>query len=381
MADHPSISNPDFSTILLGWGENGPQFMPARTELVLLDTYYLSYFLVIVISWILFQFWRSRGSLKLWPWQIYDLAIITILGVLLGAKLFYVLFYFPEYYINNPLEIITNWSGMASHGALIGVTLGFWLYARRTKSNFLHIADHAVLGGIWAVLLVRLANFMNGELYGRSAGADWPFAMRFPMRDALGQPLYQDAGGQIFSAVLHKGPQRLEPLASELPRSHESFATIANQFPISDNPHLWINLPVGESGNYRQVVRLITDPSHPSQLYEAVLGGVILLIILWVIRFRAKLVGTVAGSFMVGYAAVRFIVEAFRQQDLQRSAGLFQWISMGQIFSICLALVGVAVLVHAKRRNQLISQLELPPRPVMPNPEPEASDPPTDPQE
>jgi len=378
MHQHPAISNPDFTTVLLGWGESGLQVLPKHTNVVLLDTYYLSYFLVILISWVMFQVWRRRGTVKLWPWQIYDLAIITILGVLLGAKLFYVLFYFPEYYVANPIQIITNWSGMASHGAFIGVTLGFWLYTRRTKVNFLHLADHAVLGGIWAVLLVRIANFMNGELFGRSASPDLPWAMQFQMRDAFGQPLYQDAAGNLYAAVASEGPTRLEPLADGLSRGYEPFAAMSQNFPIADYAHLWATLPVGEGGGFRQVVRVITDPSHPSQLYEAILGGVVLMAILWLIRAKAKLVGTVAASFLIGYAIVRFVVEAFRQQDLQRSAGLFQWISMGQIFSLAMLAVGVALLLHAKRRGQLIASIEMPPKTSKPQP-PEAAEPPSAP--
>jgi phosphatidylglycerol:prolipoprotein diacylglycerol transferase len=366
VVDHPAITNPDYTTIILSWVDGTLRFFEpvpyGQDGVVLLDTYYLSYALVILAAWILFWRFQKLGSLVIKPHHIYDFAIITILGVLLGAKAAYVLFYFPEYYLERPLEIITNWSGMSSHGAFAGVFLGFWWYCRRQKLSFLHLGDHAVLGGVFAPVFVRVANWLNGELYGRSCDPDLPWAMRFPLRDELGRRIYLDADNSVHALVTNVSDagvitQYLDPLATAPHHACEDFSTMAAQFPSATHGHLWANLHVGEGGPVRQAVAAITDASHPSQLYELVLGGIVLLVVLLVVRARARVAGTVAATFLIGYGFVRILVELVRQQDPQRSAGLFEFITMGQLLSIALVCAGILMLRLARRRAITVGQL------------------------
>lgn len=383
MLDHPAITDPHYSTWLLSWQDGGFRFFePVGPDGIgILDTYYLSYALVILISWVLFRRWQANGSLKCHRYQLYDMAIVTILGVLIGSKLAYVLFYFPEYYIEHPSEIFLNWSGMAGHGSFAGVGLGFWWYCRRTKLNPLHVLDHAVLGAIWAAILCRFANWLNGELYGRSASADLPWASRFVMRDELGNSLWHDANGDLWRIVTHRGGEALqrpliEAVESAPPHAFESFQTMAAQFPRADFPHLWQTLQPTPESPFIDTARMITDPSHPSQIYEAILGGVVLMILLYIVRARTKIVGTVAATFLIGYGLVRIFIEFFRQQDIQRSGGLFDIISMGQLLSIVLVTVGVIVLRRARRLALPIGEVQLPPLPNRRNAPPSAPPPP-----
>lgn len=364
--DHPAVTNPDYTTIVLSWFDGGLKFfepVPVGSDgVVLLDTYYLSYALVILAAWVLFRRWQKSGSLIIKPYQIYDLAIITILGVLLGAKAAYVLFYFPEYYVSRPWEIITNWSGMSSHGAFAGVFVGFWWYCRCQKLNFLHLGDHAVIGGAFAPVFVRAANWLNGELYGRSCDPGLPWAMRFSLRDELGRRVYIDADNTAYSlitAVSDSGTvtQHLEPMARAPHHAFEPFATMSSQFPQDQSGHLWAMLHVGESGPIRRVVAAVTDASHPSQLYELLLGGIVLLVVLFAVRSKARIAGTVASVFLIGYGIVRILVELVRQQDPQRSGGFFELLTLGQLLSIALVCAGVLMLRHARRAGTTRDQL------------------------
>jgi len=363
--DHPSITNPDYTTIILSWFDGGLRFFespPAGSGgLVLLDTYYLSYAIVILIAWILFRRWQKSGSLLCHQYQLYDMAIVTILSVLFGAKLAYVLFYYPEYYLERPWEIITNWSGMSSHGAFAGVAFGFWWYCRNQKLNFLHIADHAVIGGVMAPVFVRIANWLNGELYGRSVSADIPWAMRFPMKDELGRRLYQDHTNTVYALARDIGPngneiQQLVPLDRAPHHAFETFQIMQQQFPQESNPHLWGHLR-STDGGIKHVTSVITDASHPSQLYELLLGGIALLIVLLVVRSRAKVVGTVAATFLIGYGLVRIAIEMVRQQDPQRSAGFFEYVSMGQLLSFALVMFGIIMIRRSRRTGTTIESL------------------------
>lgn len=364
--DHPAITDPDYTTIVLSWFDGGLKFfepVPFGSDgVVLLDTYYLSYALVILAAWVLFRRWQKSGSLIIKPYQIYDLAIITILGVLLGAKAAYVLFYFPEYYVSRPWEIITNWSGMSSHGAMAGVFIGFWWYCRRQKLNFLHLGDHAVIGGAFAPVFVRAANWLNGELYGRSCDPGLPWAMRFPLRDELGRRIYIDADNtpySLISSVVDSGDvtQHLEPMAKAPHHAFEPFATMSSQFPQDQSGHLWATLHVGDNGPLRRVVAAVTDASHPSQLYELLLGGIVLITVLSVVRSKSCIAGTVASVFLIGYGIVRILVELVRQQDPQRSGGFFELLTLGQLLSIALVCAGVLMLRHARRTGITRDQL------------------------
>ncbi len=240
--------------------------------------YALAYIGGLVMGWL-----YARALIKndrLWgatprpqPETIADLVLYLALGVVIGGRLGQVIFYQPAYFLAHPLEIIEPWlGGMSFHGGLIGAALAIWYFARETKVPVLTIADLCAATAPIGIFLVRIANFINEEQWGRPS--DVPWAMIFP-----------DVDGQ---------------------------------------------------------------PRHPSQLYEAGLEGLLLLLVLGlVVRSGAlKRPGVVAGVFCIGYAVTRIISEFFREPDPQLER-LSQGLTMGMVLSVPVLLAGVALIVYA----------------------------------
>ncbi len=213
---------------------------------------------------------RKRG-LELEADFVETLYSYLIVGLLLGARLGYVIFYNAAYYLDNPLEIFSIWQGgMSFHGGFIGVLLGGLLFCKRYRVDYWLIADLVVVTVPIGLGLGRLGNFINGELYGRVTNVPW--AMIFP----------------------------------------------------------------GES-----------LPRHPSQLYEFLLEGVVLFIILWSMKGKLKS-GQLIALFLVFYGIFRIVAEFFREPDPQIGY-IMGVITMGQILS-CLMVVAGTILYLARSR-------------------------------
>ena len=224
-----------------------PQIDPVAFSIGSLKVHWygLMYLLAFTLFYILGAIRCKQPHIMAQGWKrkdIEDLLFYGVIGVILGARLGYVIFYKPGYYLTNPLEIFSVWKGgMSFHGGFIGVVLVAAIYAIKQKRHWLDITDLVAPCIPLGLFFGRLGNFINGELPGRVAGADAPW-------------------GMIFSGY---GP---------LPR-------------------------------------------HPSQLYEAVLEGLVLFVILWIYARKPRSRGKVSALFLGGYGLARFIVEFFREPD------------------------------------------------------------------
>ncbi len=289
MIQFPNLSPEIFSISLFG------------TEFAL-RWYALAYIAGILIAWYLAA--RAVKRPALWPnetapmtpRQVEDLMTWIILGVILGGRLGYVLFYQPSVFLENPAQILRIWEGgMAFHGGLLGVVVATWLYARAQNIDKLQIADlvaHTVAPGL---LLGRLANFVNAELWGRAT--DLPWGVAFPARAA------QDCG-QALGEICARHPSQLYEAAME----------------------------------------------------GLILGALILWMVYRRNAFHAP--GRILGTFLAGYGIARFIVEFFRQPDAQfisdgNPLGL-AWqiggygLTQGQALSVPMIALGLWFILRAR---------------------------------
>ena len=159
--------------------------------------YALAYVVGILIGWRYARGLAARGESPLTPVLLDDFVTWAVLGIVLGGRLGYILFYDLEVYLQNPLQVFALWhGGMSFHGGLIGVILAMILFAWRHKLRFFHLADPVAAATPIGLFLGRLANFVNGELYGRPT--DLPWAMVFP-RDEAKLPRHPS---QLYEAAL-----------------------------------------------------------------------------------------------------------------------------------------------------------------------------------
>ena len=148
--------------------------------------YGLVYVLGFLLAW--WMLIRYRASINLDKKEAEDLVFYVILGVLIGARLFSVFFWSPGYYLANPIKIFYIWEGgMAFHGGLIGVLVGVLYFSKKFKKNFWKLADIITLPGIFALALGRIANFINGELWGTVTDAPW--CVVFPAVEGCRHPV------------------------------------------------------------------------------------------------------------------------------------------------------------------------------------------------
>jgi len=280
--------------------------------------YGLSYVLGFIAGIFLYRRLAERGYSDIKPEAVTDFIVgCAIFGVLLGGRLGYMLFYGLHSFLASPLIIFKLWDGgMASHGGIIGVMLYMLWYARRHKVSWRNLLDNIAVVGPVGLMFGRIANFINGELFGRVTHVPW--AMQFPK-----ELLADNASPATQQAAIDA-------------------ATAIN--PAWNNVNAVVDAS-GKSPELRHALESILTFRHPSQLYEAALEGAFLFALLWLLRTRVRLAnGVIAGVFFIGYAAVRILGEAFREPD----AALTGPFTRGQFLSLFLVIAGVCFIASAK---------------------------------
>ena len=239
--------------------------------------YGLAYVLGFVCAAAIIYFVAKRWKLGMSEDNLLTLMVCAIVGVVLGARIGYVLFYGDGYYLSHPLEILAfNQGGMSFHGGLVGLLIGGAVAALMTRIPFLTLADLGSIAAPIGLFFGRCANFVNGELWG--APTDGPLGVEF--------------GGA----------------AGMMPR-------------------------------------------HPSQLYEAVLEGLVIFCVLFALSRKRppRPQGTFLGAFLVLYGIFRFLIEFVREPDVQLGYLWGGWLTMGQVLSAPLIVAGIALLIYAAR--------------------------------
>lgn len=221
--------------------------------------------------------WGTAGS-PMKPLDIDDFVVWAAIGIVVGGRVGYVLFYDLPVFLANPVEIIAVWhGGMSFHGGLLGTILAMMLFARTRHVSMWSLFDVIGPSVTFGLFFGRIANFVNGELWGRVTDVPWAFV--FPLA----------------------GP----------------------------------------------------EPRHPSQLYEAILEGLVLFVVLRLLTHRYHKLATpgfVGGAFITGYGVARTFVEFFRQPDIQIGF-LAGGLTMGMLLSVPMILIGVIAMIWSSRRT------------------------------
>ena len=272
-----------------------PEFDPIIIQLgpAALRWYGLMYLIGFVAAWWLARRRASAGGV-IKPEQVDDLIFYGALGVILGGRLGYIFFYNFDQWLADPFMLLRVWEGgMAFHGGLLGVIVAMALMAKRLQLRFFQVADFVAPLVPLGLLAGRVGNFINGELWGGITDAAW--------------------GMQVKCAE-----------------------------------HL--NLCVNKLGLPADTE--LSPPLHPSQLYEAVLEGLVLFLLLWWFSSKLRAVGAVSGLFLIGYGSMRFIVEFVRMPDAHIGYLWGDWFTMGQLLSTPMILAGIAFVIWANRTQK-----------------------------
>ena len=254
-------------------------------EIFQIRWYSIAYILGIIIGWMYatkmiklttvnkYNFQQIKTS------QFSDLIIYLVIGIVLGGRLGYVFFYNFEYYSQNIFEIFKLWQGgMSFHGGLLGVVVSIIFFSKKTKTNFFKFADIVSCVAPIGIFFGRIANFINGELYGKISTLPW--TVIFP------------AGGSL--------------------------------------------------------------PRHPSQIYEALLEGMILFILINYFALKKQLLfktGYISGLFLVLYSVLRIVSEIFREPDIHLGL-FFNYFSLGTLLSMVTLLAGLIIIISAEKNEQ-----------------------------
>lgn len=298
---------------------------------VKLRWYGMGYLLGFVAAYYLLRWLAQKKLWVLAEDKVADfIAYGAFFGVFLGGRLGYILFYqIPQVgwsgLLEDPLMIVRVWDGgMASHGGILGLVIFTYVYARKQKVSWTGLGDGLCVVAPIGIGLVRMANFINGELYGRvTHGVSW--AMKFPeaLRD----------NGQAMNAIREGAPLAPEVYQYDSAGGQLQYLIEASR----ENPELLQVL-----GNHLQT-------RHPSQIYEALLEGLVLFAILFFTRIKFPKLphGILTGMFFVLYAVFRIIVEGFREPD----SAMIGAMTKGQFYSTFMIVMGVAFIVYGWMRK------------------------------
>lgn len=250
-----------------------PEFDPVALQIgpLAVRWYGITYLVGFAAAWFLAKRRAARPGAPVSAPQVDDLIFYAALGVILGGRIGYMLFYSFDQVVANPLNLFRIWEGgMSFHGGLLGVIGALWLYARRLKRSFFDVTDFAAPLVPIGLGAGRVGNFINGELWGAPTTVPW--------------------------AVIVNGEAR-----------------------------------------------------HPSQLYEAGLEGLALFLIVWFFSVKPRPALSVSAVFLIGYGVFRFAVEFVRLPDAHLGYLAFGWLTMGQVLTLPMLVLGLFLLWRAYR--------------------------------
>lgn len=335
----------DLSPFVLEFGRSNGQGWGIRW-------YGVSYLLGFVAAYVLLWKLARDKILRIPPERVPDLVLnACIWGVLVGGRLGHVFFYEPSLLWNVSegapwWGVLKVWhGGMSAHGGIIGVILTLIIFARRNRYSVLNLGDAACMVVPLGLMFGRIANFINGELYGDKANLPW--AVQFPTEITAPTNDQPDAGVvQRLPEAMGAIQQHIDTVMAGLRLGdkpvHEYDLTTLVQSPQA---FLGKGVPASTAQEVRQFVEqqlaTVLPARHPSQLYEALLEGVLLFLICWMMGRLWRKDGMAAGAFLTFYPVMRIIGEQFRVGDAP--PGWLAWTHQSQGVLLSLVMLGAGL--------------------------------------
>ncbi len=321
------------------------------SEKIKLRWYGLSYVMGFMAAYAILLRLARRDLWNIAEEKVGDVVTYTaIFGVFLGGRIGYVLFYMIPRdglgpILENPLTIIAVWDGgMASHGGILGIMIFTLVYAWRNKISWPAMGDGIAIVAPLGVFFGRIANFINGELYGTVTGEQKWWAVKFP------KSLYEGDQEGLQAALRQAAvadPERVGPILVPYGQLNGDFSLPRRVFENEIEPIARQNPEV------LQALADHTPARHPSQLYEGVLEGLLVFLVLYALRVKFPQLwnGVISGAFFILYAIFRIGVENVRQPDSAEIMGL----TKGQFYSYFMILIGLGFFMYAWRSRKSLS--------------------------
>lgn len=303
--------------------------------------YGLSYMFGFLAAYIVIRWLSDKQKAGLRPDMVSDFITYIAIGTLVGGRLGYCIFYSPDLFTKFRPDfpfwgvLAVNEGGMASHGGMLGIILACWLFARKHSLNYLYLFDLVALSGPIGVFAGRIANFINGELVGREAPPDLPWAVKFPQDIFLWPSQEPGRLASLTDTVQHLGITKDQWLdlvdkfrfdVSAREKIYSTLNTIVEQ------------IQTGQA-TLKEAIAPALTARHPSQLYGALGEGLLVFLLLFLLWRKPRKPGFIASCFIIFYALVRISDEHFRMPDAHIG---FQWMDLtrGQILSGVMLIAG-----------------------------------------
>jgi len=302
-------------------------FLIRFSESIGVRWYGLAYVAAFITAYFLLKRFVRLGYSELRQSQLQDFITYGALSTMAGGRLGYMFLYNFEEFINRP-QIFFYFleGGMASHGGIAGLIIFTFIYSRKHKVGWRGIGDNLCTVAPLGLCFGRLANFINGELYGRKSNVPW--AVQFP--EEIRESEFASPDGLNRSDLSNAlGPSNFKEVSDKSLFEQDTFVIERAR----------------ESEEVQGILREYLNARHPSQIYQALLEGLALFIILYLIRKKGPSLhhGILTGTFFIGYAVFRIIGEFFREP----SDGYIGSLTRGQFFSTFMILIGIVFIASA----------------------------------
>ena len=333
------------------------------SDAIKLRWYGLAYLLAFLVAFLLL---KKLGDKRLWvlPGEKASdfITLGAIFGVFLGGRIGNMIFYQWDEFKGDPLMVFRVWEGgMASHGGILGLMIFTLVYSYIKKVSWTGLGDALCVVAPLGVMFGRLANFINGELYGR-IDKSFSWAMKFPNTLFDSTAPEHDKLNTAINLAEQSDPKYAEYLSQ--------MRALNNSAPGTPEYQQWVSLANQQSARLNESIRdnevvrdaigNLLEPRYPSQLFQAAGEGLGLFLILFITRMKFPRLphGILTGMFFFFYAIFRITMENFRQQETDDVTVLGTAFTMGQYLSLFMILIGLGFIIQALMRPRYLEGSE-----------------------